>query len=156
MNEQNTRFMVRYFSKQENRYLLNSEIQAIFGMSCLMQKVKDTGLQAINVSLSGDNEELYVTEQCTGEKDQFGKIVFEGDIVDQYSPMEDCRRRCVVEWVSEAGGGYVCRYLDGIGNPCAHGNSEGTYFDGAYCVVVGNIHDGTSNAETSVPQGEYK
>ncbi len=97
MNEQNTRFMVRYFSKQENRYLLNSEIQAIFGMSCLMQKVEDTELQAVNVSLYGDNEELYVTEQCTGEKDQFGKLVFEGDIVDQYSPMEDCRRRCVVE-----------------------------------------------------------
>lgn len=75
------RFLFRYYSKQENRYLLNSEIQAIFGMSCLMQKVKDTGLQAVCVSLSGDNDEMYATEQCTGIYDCAGNPIFEGDVV---------------------------------------------------------------------------
>ena len=91
--------------------------------------------------MKDDNESRFIIEQCTGQKDQSGKLVYEGDIVEQYSPMEDCRRRCVVVWEDGPGGGYVCKYLDGKGNPCAHGNSEGTYFDGAWCVVVGNIHE---------------
>ena len=134
MNEQNTRFMVRYFSKQENRYLLNSEIQAIFGMSRLMQKVKDTGLQAINVSLSGDNEELYVTEQCSGLKDRSGKLIFEGDVVDYYDPMADDHYQGVVTFddnETTAGGYYI------------KGNREGwqSYLDGSHCRIIGNVHE---------------
>ena len=82
----------------------------------------------------------YVLEQCTGQRDQSGRLVYEGDIVEQYSPMEDLYRRCAVVWEDGPGGGYVCKYLDGRGNPCAHGNSDGTYFDGSYCRVAGNIH----------------
>lgn len=129
------RFLFRYYSKQENRYLLNSEIQAIFGMSCLMQKVKDTGLQAINVSPSGDNEELYVTEQCTGEKDQSGKLIFEGDVVDYYDPMADDHYQGVVTFDDDettASGYYI------------KGNRKGrwdSYLDGSRCRIIGNVHE---------------
>ena len=55
--------------------------------------------------------------------------------------MEDCNRRCVVVWEDDAGGAYVCKYLDGKGSSgCFLASSEGTYFDGGYCRVVGNIH----------------
>lgn len=127
------RFLFRYYSAQEKRYLRNSEIQAIFGMSCLMQKVEDTGLQAVRVSLNGDNEDLYVTEQCTGLKDQSGKLIFEGDVVDYYAPMADDHYQGVVTFddnETTASGYYI------------KGKCEGwqSYLDGSHCRIIGNVH----------------
>ena len=143
------RFKFRVWDNRENWYIQFRASNDKEPFTYILGDADGSGNTIDSVFNSGwHNPDDCVIEQCTGLKDQSGKLIFEGDIVDQYSPMEDCRRRCVVEWVSEAGGGYICKYLDGKGNPCAHGNSEGTYFDGAWCVVVGNIHDGTSNAET--------
>ena len=120
----NDRFKFRFWDNHDQKYYDESEFE----------------LAALQL-----DDGLGVFEQCTGQRDQFGKLVYEGDIVDQYSPMEDCRRRCKVVWYDGAGGGYVCNYLDRRGNPCASGNPYGTYFDGSMCVVVGNIHEQEKN-----------
>ena len=88
-----------------------------------------------------DEVEQATIGRCTGYNDRFGKLIFEGDVVRQYSPMEDTERLCAVEWSNEDSC-FLCRYLDGKGNPCGWGNPNGTYFEGAMCILVGNIHDG--------------
>lgn len=80
--------------------------------------------------------------QCLGVADKNKKMIFEGDIVEQYSPMEDCNRRCVVVWEQDAGFAYVCKYIDRKeSSGCFLASSEGTYFDGGFCRVIGNAFD---------------
>ena len=89
--------------------------------------------------------EKAILEQSAGVKDRNGKLIFEGDVVDVYIPIEDSHRKCVVEHVIDGGTAqWVCRYLDGgkrlhrtWGEPL---EITAEYLDGDYCSIIGCIH----------------
>lgn len=97
-----------------------------------------------NFHLEGGVEVIPETiGQCTGQNAMSGGgLVFEGDLVDVYNPMADSWGRCVVKWENDASG-YVCLYVDQstVELDGCQLSASGTYFDGGYCRIVGNIHD---------------
>ena len=94
---------------------------------------------------SGSDEDFTI-EQCTGVKDHQKTYIYEGDVVRMYIPCEDNHRLCVVEYQidEEDTAQWLCRYLDGKRKHNTFGSTieiSAEYLSGAYCEIVGTIHD---------------
>lgn len=95
-----------------------------------------------NGSLKIADPNRFRIERCTGQKDQFGTLVYENDIADVYNPLTDSWNECQVIWEDDAAG-WVCEYTrpENIKRGCHIASSSGTYFEGSACVVKTNVHE---------------
>lgn len=135
----NDRFMFRYYSIEDKRYLKNSEIQAIFGLSCLEQKADDnTPIQAVNVCLGEGGKAKFFSEQCTGIEDRNGDLVFEGDVLRVFDMSGDVFKEGPVVFKGTAFG---IAWEDGGNCPCLPVDTEDEFFQAE---IIGNIHDGSN------------
>lgn len=138
------RFKFRVWDRQEKRYL--KEFENI----CLGPDGKLYAGGGDRNHCRSDEAGRYLIEPCTGKKDERGRLIFEGDIIEQYDPLMDAWNRCAVEWSDEGVPCFVCRYLepDKVVRVCRLASPNGTYFEGgAGCRVVGNIHEKKGGAE---------
>lgn len=137
----NERFMFRGKSKGSGNWVFGSLIVEEDGRMSIVDK---TGCLDVHpLDLSPEEVIPETVGQCTGQKAMAGGgLVFEGDLVDVYNPMTDAWNRCVVKWEDDASG-YVCLYVnpDIVERGCWLASESGTYFDGGYCRIVGNIHE---------------
>jgi hypothetical protein len=92
-----------------------------------------------------ERQENFEKERCTGIADQFGKLIFQGDVVEMYNPCYDEIKTCVVEYRIEGGTAqWLCKFLHGERRKHASLGCvftvDAEYLDGVYCEVVGNVH----------------
>lgn len=137
----NERFLFRGKSKGSGKWIFGSLIVEEDGRMSIVDKAGYLDVHPLDFS----TEEVIpeTVGQCTGQKAMSGGgLVFEGDLVDVYNPMADAWDRCVVKWEDDASG-YVCLYVDQstVELDGCQLSASGTYFDGGYCRIVGNIHD---------------
>ena len=94
-----------------------------------------TGLGINNGLVCTYNDATCILEQCTGIKDQNGKLIYEGDIVELDDGTEI--NNAVIEWEEQSGQWVIC-------------TTDTTYtgtiytFDNLYgndLTVIGNIHE---------------
>lgn len=87
------------------------------------------------VVIDGENA---VLEQCTGQSDQSGRLIFENDVVEVYDLLTDCWNRSIVRWTDECGGGWICAYAEPeqVVHGCSLASPSGTCLDGALCRLV--------------------
>lgn len=166
----NERFKFRVWSKKYNAYLKDREYPVGHSDFYISQEgtiFEDSGPVDEwdpNPPCRFGNPD-YIVEQCTGQNAMSGGgLIFEGDLVDVYNPLTDAWNRCVVKWENDASG-YVCLYVnpDTVEKGCFLASASGTYFDGGYCRIVGNIHEGAigvdkagicAETETAGEQGD--
>lgn len=81
--------------------------------------------------------EQAIVEQCTGQSDQSGRLIFENDVVEVYDLLTDCWNRCIVRWTDECGG-WICAYAEPeqVVHGCSLASPSGTCLDGALCRLV--------------------
>lgn len=134
----NDRFKFRYYYITEKRYLKNSEIQAIAGMSMIEQKANDSAEveQALCAEITGE----IITEQCTGLRDKNGRLIYEGDIVSFQS--RGLFFKGIVVWTQEEVPGEI--NLGGFGIRLPE-DQEYEFMDYSRdrdsLEVVGNVHE---------------
>lgn len=137
----NERFLFRGKSKSSGKWVFGSLIVEEDGRMSIVDKAGCLDVHPLDFSAEEVIPET--VGQCTGQNAMSGGCpVFEGDLVDVYNPMTDAWNRCVVKWEKDASG-YVCLYVnpDTVEKGCFLASASGTYFDGGYCRIVGNIHD---------------
>ena len=116
----NDRFKFRVWNKQQNRFHLsfNCDISAN-GTLILSQ-----GIRGKEYIIDDDN---FVIQQCTGLKDKNGKLIYEGDI------LQENWHKYILEW---ANGAYVIKDIK-------RGTSY--MFTSGMCIhkseVIGNIYE---------------
>jgi uncharacterized phage protein (TIGR01671 family) len=129
------RFKFRVWDNRENWYIQFRASSDKEPFTYILADADGSGNTIDSVFNSGwHNPDDCVIEQCTGIKDQSGKLIYEGDVVDYYCPMADDHYQGVVTFddnETTASGYYI------------KGKREGwqSYLDGSHCRIIGNVHE---------------